>query len=77
MNRAHGVERVYRLIIIRVKRVRREASKSRNIRVTSKAMREKYGIKKWYDTMQKELIALEKLNVWKFYLSYYKMPSEY
>ena len=75
------MERAYHLIIKRVKRARSERSKSRNTRVISKAMREKYGIKisntirktlildrinrdnKWYNVIQKELIALEKLNV--------------
>ena len=35
------------------------------------------GENKWYDAIQKELIALEKLNVWKFHPSHHKMPREY
>ena len=35
------------------------------------------GDNKWYDAMQKELMALEKLNAWKFHPSHHKMPRDY
>ena len=35
------------------------------------------GDNKWHDSMQKELMALEKLNVWKFHPSHHRMPKDY
>ena len=35
------------------------------------------GDNKWHDAMQKELMALEKLNAWKFHLSHHKMLRDY
>ena len=32
---------------------------------------------KWCDAIQKELMALEKLNAWRFHLSHHKMPGEH
>ena len=60
MNRVHGVYRSHCMIVRRAKNFRTGPNKSRNTRVTSQTMREKFGVKVPNST--KEALILNRIN---------------